>query len=49
MNAAVDILSLSPRVKSFIDLAVEELRRHVNEQLALVERSEAAPARATRS
>ena len=40
---------LPPRVKSFIDLAVEELRRHVNEQLALVERSEPAPARTTRS
>jgi hypothetical protein len=28
---------LPPRTKSFIDLAVEELRRHLNEQLALVE------------
>lgn len=31
---------LPPRVKSFIELAVEQLRRHVNEQLALVERPE---------
>lgn len=29
---------LPPRTKSFIDLAAEELRRHVNEQLALLER-----------
>ncbi|HEY1942708.1 MAG TPA: LysR family transcriptional regulator [Roseiarcus sp.] len=33
---------LPPRAKSFIELAVEELRRHVAEQLALLERA-AAP------
>ncbi|MGO9772210.1 MAG: hypothetical protein ACLPSW_22205 [Roseiarcus sp.] len=27
---------LPPRAKSFIDLAVEELRRHLGEQLALL-------------
>ena len=40
---------LPPRVKSFIELVIEELRRHVNEQLALVERPEAAATRTIRS
>ena len=31
---------LPPRTKSFIDLAVEELRRHLAEQLALLERTD---------
>jgi DNA-binding transcriptional LysR family regulator len=40
---------LPPRVKSFIDMAVEELRRHLAEQLALLGRPGAAPARNVRS
>ena len=33
---------LPPRVKSFIELAVEELRRHLAQQLALIEAKPAA-------
>ena len=40
---------LPPRAKSFIDLAIEELRRHVNEQLALLVHPPATLAAATRS
>jgi DNA-binding transcriptional LysR family regulator len=34
---------LAPRTKSFIELAVEELRRHLNAQLALVKTPKADP------